>query len=79
MVDLSWSASGGGVVGYNVYRGTVPGGPYGQVNVSLVAATLFSDSTVVDGVTYYYVTTSVDSGGVESSYSNEAEAQVPAD
>jgi len=77
VVDLSWNASGGDVIGYNVYRSTVHGGPYSQINVSLVAATLFMDSTVVDGLTYYYVTTSVDPEGAQSSYSNEAQAQVP--
>jgi hypothetical protein len=78
IVDLLWQASvGDDIVGYNVYRSTVHGGPYAQINVLLVAATLFSDSTVVDGATYYYVTTSVDPEGAQSPYSNEAEAQIP--
>jgi len=77
VVDLSWNASGGNVVGYNVYRGTVQGGPYSQINISLVATTLYSDSTVVNGTTYYYVTTAVDTEGAQSGFSNEAEAQIP--
>lgn len=78
VVDLSWDAStGDNIVGYNVYRSTVHGGPYGQINLSLVAATLYCDTTVVDGVTYYYVTTALDEEGAQSSYSNEAEAQIP--
>jgi putative Ig domain-containing protein len=77
IVDLTWIESGGDIVGYNVYRGTIQGGPYGQINVSLVASTIYTDSGVVDGTTYYYVTTAVDQGGVQSGYSNEAEAQVP--
>jgi hypothetical protein len=78
VVDLSWQAStGDDIVGYNVYRSPLHGGPYGQINVSLVAATLYCDTTVVDGATYYYVTTAVDQEGVQSSYSDEAEAQIP--
>jgi hypothetical protein len=78
IVDLTWSESGGDIVGYNVYRGTIQGGPYSQINASLVASTMYTDSSVVDGTTYYYVTTAVDQGGVQSGYSNEGEAQVPA-
>ena len=41
------------------------------------AITNYSDQTVQSGVTYYYVTTAVDSQGMESVYSNEAAATVP--
>ena len=34
-------------------------------------------SSVVNGTTYYYVTTAVDGTGAESSYSNEAVAVIP--
>jgi large repetitive protein len=77
VVDLTWTESQGDVVGYNVYRGTTPGGPYSQINVSLVASTIYTDSSVVDGTTYYYVTTAVDPEGAQSGYSNEGEAEVP--
>ncbi|HWF39239.1 MAG TPA: choice-of-anchor D domain-containing protein, partial [Candidatus Acidoferrales bacterium] len=44
-VDLSWTASSSdGVTGYNVYRGTVSGGPYNLITSSPVAATAFLDS-----------------------------------
>lgn len=76
-VELQWSDSGGDIVGYNVFRGTVSGGPYSQINASLVASPYYSDTTVQDGVTYYYVTTAVDNQGEQSNYSNEAEAKVP--
>jgi hypothetical protein len=76
-VDLSWAESGT-VVGYNVYRGTVSGGPYAKINLGgLIAATLYTDSTVANATTYYYVTTAVDNTGAESVYSNQATAQVP--
>lgn len=77
VVDLTWTESQGDIVGYNVYRGTIHGGPYSQINVSLVASTIYSDNSVVDGTTYYYVTTAVDPEGTQSGYSNEGEAQIP--
>jgi len=49
------------VAGYNVYRGTVSGGPYTKINSSLVAALDYIDSTVQSGTTYFYVTTAIDS------------------
>jgi hypothetical protein len=76
-VALSWSPSESQVSGYNVYRGTASGGPYGKVNTSLDTTTAFTDSSVQNGQTYYYVTTAVDSEGLESAYSNQAEAIIP--
>jgi len=77
-VSLAWTASiSSGISGYNAYRATVSGGPYTLVNSSLIAITNYSDQTVQSGVTYYYVTTAVDSQGMESVYSNEAAATVP--
>jgi fibronectin type 3 domain-containing protein len=65
-----------GIVGYNVYRGTVSGGPYAKLT-SLDTGVTFSDSAVSAGQTYYYVVTAVDSTGTESLYSNQAQAVVP--
>jgi hypothetical protein len=76
-VTLSWTASTSTVVGYNIYRSTVPGGPYTLVTSSPVSATTYTDTTVQAGVTYYYVVTAVDASGNESVYSNEASASVP--
>jgi hypothetical protein len=76
-VALSWNASTSTVAGYNVYRGTVSGGPYAKINSSLVTTLSYTDSTVQSGTTYYYVTTAVDSSGDESVYSNEASATIP--
>ena len=76
-VTLSWSPSSSPVAGYNVYRGTVSGGPYTKINPSLETATVYTDSTVQGATTYYYVATSVDSSSDESSYSNQTVAQVP--
>lgn len=77
-VNLSWNASTStSVSGYNVYRGTSATGPYSRLNAALNPSMNFSDSTVQSGTTYYYVTTAVDSTGVESSYSNQVQAVVP--
>ncbi len=75
-VDLTWNAASG-AVGYNVYRGTVSGGPYTMINTSLDGATAYNDNTVVSGQTYYYVATAVDSGNNESAYSNQTQAVIP--
>ena len=76
-VALSWNASTSSVIGYNVYRGTQNGGPYTKLNSSPESATAYTDASVLSGTTYYYVATSVDSNNVESTYSNQAIAQVP--
>jgi hypothetical protein len=76
-VDLSWDPGDGNAVGYNVYRGTAKGGPYQQINTALDASTNYTDSTVVSGTTYYYVTTEVNAQGEQSAYSNVAKAVIP--
>ncbi len=76
-VSLSWADSGSGIAGYNVFRGTVPGGPYSQINSSLDPTPAYTDSSVVAGQTYYYVVTAVNESGVQSSYSNQTEAVIP--
>ena len=76
-VSLTWTASTSTVSGYNVYRSTTSGSGYAKVNGTLVPAVNYSDASVQNGVTYYYVTTAVDSSGNESAYSNEASAVIP--
>ncbi|HMD18451.1 MAG TPA: choice-of-anchor D domain-containing protein [Terriglobales bacterium] len=75
-VDLTWTAAAD-AVGYNIYRGTVSGGPYTMINSSLDGTTAYTDSTVVSGQTYYYVATAVNSKSEESGYSNQATAVIP--
>jgi len=78
IVNLSWTASTStNVIGYNIYRGVKSGGPYSKINSVLNASTLYSDTTVADGQTYYYVTTSVNSTNEESPYSNQTTAVIP--
>jgi hypothetical protein len=74
---LAWNASTSTVSGYNVYRGTVSGGPYIKVNASLVAVLNYMDLAVQSGTTYFYVTTAIDSSSDESVNSNEVSATIP--
>jgi hypothetical protein len=76
-VSLTWKASSSSVAGYNVYRGAKSGGPYTKLNSSADTATLYTDSAVSAGSTYYYVTKAVSSAGAESTASNEVKAAVP--
>ena len=70
VVSLNWSASTShNIAGYNIYRSTDKAS-WQKMNVSLIASTLYSDSTVSNGSTYYYTATAVDISGSESAKSN---------
>jgi len=72
---LTWTASTSvGVTGYNVYRGTVSGGPY--VLLRSVNALTYTDTTGTSGSTYFWDVNSVQSGN-ESVHSNEVSATFP--
>jgi hypothetical protein len=78
IVTLNWSPSSSqNIAGYNVYRGTTSGGPYTELNSTLVGGTSYTDTAVQPGMTYYYVATSVDFSGNQSEYSSPASATVP--
>jgi bacillopeptidase F len=78
-VALSWIASSTTTVtGYNVYRSTTNGSGYVKINSSPVTLLAYTDSTVANGTTYFYVATAVDSNGLESSFSSPpATAVIP--
>ncbi|HTZ47338.1 MAG TPA: choice-of-anchor D domain-containing protein [Verrucomicrobiae bacterium] len=76
-VALNWVAGSSAAVAYNLYRGTVSGGPYTKVNSSALSTTSYTDSSVTAGQTYYYVATDLNSSGQESSYSNQVTAAIP--
>jgi hypothetical protein len=59
-VTLSWSASTG-AVSYNVGRSTTTGGPYSTVGTP--TATSFTDTTVKNGTTYFYVVNAANLAG----------------
>jgi hypothetical protein len=73
------------VAGYNVYRGTSPGGPYTKLNLSLIPqppgtdTPQYVDSSIPAGsnLTYYYVVRAVNTGNVESLNSNEVAVNPP--
>jgi hypothetical protein len=76
-VSLNWTPSSSTYSGFNVYRGSVSGGPYMKIDSSLIPAASYSDSAVYSGQTYFYVATEVDSTGMESGYSSEVSAVIP--
>lgn len=76
-VSLNWSESSTNVVGFNIYRGLVSGGPYALVNQTPVASAQYLDTSITAGKTYYYVATAVDSSGNESDYSTESVTTIP--
>jgi len=75
-VSLSWSApssdGGSAVTGYRVYRSTASGLETLLTTVGTV--TSWTDSTVVNGTTYYYKVSALNAVG-ESGLSNEVSAQ----
>ncbi len=80
-VNLSWTAStSSNIVGYNIYRAVygTSCGNYTKINSVLNTGTLYTDSAVVDGTSYCYASTAVDSSNVESGYSNiVSNVQIP--
>jgi hypothetical protein len=76
-VALSWSSSGSGVAGYNVYVSSASGGPYSLLNSSPVPTTDYVDTNVQAGDTYYFRITSVSSSYQESAPSPSVRAVVP--
>jgi hypothetical protein len=76
-VTLRRTPSSSTFVGFNIYRGTVPGGPYTQINSALVSTPTYTDTNVTSGQTYYYVATQLNASGDQSAYSNETTAVIP--
>jgi endonuclease I len=67
LVMLDWNDNGDADLdGYNVYRAPVVTGPFSQINAGLVASSMYVDSTVVNGATYFYRVTAVDTDANES-------------
>lgn len=81
-VSLSWNPSSSpGISGYNIYRAvyTSSCGSFSKINPSLDTGTLYTDSVVVDGTSYCYATTAVNTSNEESGYSNIVpNVQIPA-
>jgi fibronectin type 3 domain-containing protein len=73
-VDLSWSASAT-ATSYRIKRSTTSGGAY--ATIATTAALSYGDTDVVNGTTYYYVVSALNSVG-ESANSAEVSA-IPAE
>jgi hypothetical protein len=75
LVRLDWDDNAeSDLAGYNVYRSQTEGGPYSQVNGTLVTASDYEDAGMTNGTTYYYVVTAVDQASNESPVSSEVSA-----
>jgi hypothetical protein len=82
VIDLGWDAStSSDVSGYNIYRAVYSNstcGSFSKINSSLNASTLYADNKVVEGTSYCYATTTVNSSNEQSAYSNiVSDIQVP--
>lgn len=75
-VNLQWQRSSSKVMGYFIYRGTLPNA-LSKLNLSPNANTSFADKTVTGGLTYYYAVTSVNSSNVESAPSTSITVTIP--
>ena len=81
-VALSWNAStSANLLGYNVYRAVYSSsscGGYSKINSVLNTSTLYTDLSVVNGTSYCYASTAVNTSNEESVYSNVvSNVQVP--
>jgi uncharacterized protein len=71
-VFLTWNENKeSDLAGYHVYRSKKSGVEYARLTDKPLNRTTFSDETVVQGSTYYYVVTAVDKSGNESARSRE--------
>jgi len=74
-IDLDWADSGeADLAGYRVYRSTSVGGPYTELNTTLLTVSGYTDPGLVNGVTYFYIVTASDIAGNESLDSEGASA-----
>lgn len=73
-VSLSWQRPRGGAQAYNIYRSPVSGGGWVKVNTAPVSGLSFTDTTVANGRTYYFVVRALDTVGNEGPASAEVSA-----
>lgn len=70
ILTLDWNDNGeADLKEYRIYRGTVNGGPYTEIDTNDVST--FPDTSVVNGTRYYYVVTVIDDANQESDHSNQ--------
>ena len=71
-IDLTWEAVDR-ATSYNVKRAITTGGPYTTIAAD-ITDTSYTDNDVINGTTYYYIVSAVNTG-TEMSNSNEASAE----
>jgi fibronectin type 3 domain-containing protein len=75
-VSLDWNNNSEvDINGYNVYRSTIYGGPYTRLNGALLGSSDYTDNSVSNGTSYYYVVTAVDTSLNESANSGQVSAR----
>jgi hypothetical protein len=72
-VQLTWAHTG--AQHYNIYRGTISGGPYLKIASTTSTYSTYLDTAVVNGTRYYYIIREASILDVESCQSNEANAR----
>jgi fibronectin type 3 domain-containing protein len=78
-VALSWTAPGSdggtGISGYEIYRGTSPGGESSApVNANPVTGTSYTVTGLANGTTYYFTVAAVNTAKLQGAKSGEASA-----
>ncbi len=73
-IQLTWTARTG-ADRYNIYRGTISGGPYVRLASTASTYATYLDTAVVNGTTYYYVVREADLLDRELCQSNQASAK----
>lgn len=75
VVTLDWEDnSEADLAGYNLYRSTTTGGGSSKLNSELLIRSSYTDSSIINGTTYYYRVTAVDTSLNESAKSSEMSA-----
>jgi minor extracellular serine protease Vpr len=75
VMNLTWGAVGDlDVDGYHVYRSTASGTGFSKLTSSPVESNSFNDTDLIDGTTYFYQVSAVDSKGQEGALSAEKSA-----
>lgn len=75
-VLLNWNDSTeSDLAGYNIYRSTTSGSGYTKLNAEILTSSDYTDNSVTNETTYYYVVTAADAVANESVYSTEVSAR----
>ena len=73
VLNYQQGTGGAGATSFSILRSLTSGGPYDTIATG-VASLTYTDSSAVNGTTYYYVVVGTSGVGGDSGYSNEASA-----